>query len=113
MHSTKDFIVSGKTGETFAEITIQVDEKFKYGYEGVILKNTFPKVFIDLLKEFDKRVDEGAFGALDDIENDIYAYIPMLKFMNTRVYQVKINDNKISFFTKYPTGKGFIDEFPE
>jgi hypothetical protein len=108
-----DAIISKKTGEILAEVEVQPSKASPYECEGVIIDNKFPQEFLDLLSEFDNAVEEGMFGVLDGFEARIYEYAPMLQSSGKKIFQLKIEGSRISFFLKYPSGKGYLDDFPD
>lgn len=50
---------------------------------------------------------------LDDIDDQIKDYGLYLRGMGAKVFQLTVEDDKVSFLTKYPVPGGFLDDYPE
>jgi hypothetical protein len=109
----KDWIISGKTGETYAEVEIRRDEGIDYFYVGEIVKYDFPSDLASLIDEYDELVNACVLSLLDEVEEKIYSYDLKLKVLGKRIFSLSIKEKlKITFFTKYPTSKGFVGNHP-
>lgn len=109
----KDFIVSGKTGETYAVVELRKDKNIEFFYEGDILEYQFPAILADLIDEHDELISGFSIALLDEVEEKIYEYELRLKLSNTKIFSPCIKEKKlITFFTKYPTSRGFVDDYP-
>lgn len=109
----KDWIISGKTGETYGEVEIRRDKSIDYFYVGEIVKYDFPSDLASLIDEYDELVNACVLSLLDEVEERIYWYDLKLKALGTRIFSLCIKEKKtITFFTKYPTGQGFKDSHP-
>lgn len=91
-----------------------ITEKGEFFYEGVITENTFPIEVIETINEFWHLVNSFCFALLDDVEEIIYKdYQFILKNSNVMVFDIELKEgNRITFFSKYPTAKGFLDFYP-
>ncbi len=108
-----DWIISGKTGEVYAEIDLLKVEKIDYFFSGKIIRHNMPDSLILLIKEYDELVAGCSLSLLDEVEESIYSYDLQLKLLKTRIFNLTIRGNlEIDFFTKYPTSKGFLDFYP-
>ena len=109
----RDWIISGRTGEIYAEVDILKDERIDYFYSGKIIKYAMPNELMKLIDEYEELVSGCVISLLDEIEEEIYKYDLRLKLLNIKIFNVFIKDkNIIEFFTKYPTSKGFLDAYP-
>lgn len=109
----KDWIVSGKTGEVYAEVDIRENEGIEYCYTGEIVGYNFTSELADLIDEYDELVSKCALSLLDEVEEKIYSYDLKLRILDKRIFSPSIKQKKtITFFTKYPTGNGFVDTHP-
>jgi hypothetical protein len=104
-----DYIVTAKNEKV---ALVEFEEENVYSYSGFILKDDFPISLKNHIAEYHKMVDDGVFGVLDDIEKEIYKYDLKLERGKQRIHHILIDDNKISFYTKYPTGQGSVDHWP-
>jgi hypothetical protein len=109
----RDWIVSGKTGEIYAEVDIRRDESMDYFYAGDILEYSFPSELSGLIDEYDELVSACVLSLLDEVEEKIYSYDLKLKVLDAKIFSLCIKEKAtITFFTKYPTSKGFADNHP-
>jgi hypothetical protein len=109
----RDWIISGRTGEIYAEVDILKDEKIEYFYCGSIIKSSMPNELVKLIDEYEELVSGCVISLLDEVEEEIYKYDLRLKLLNAKIFNVSIKyKNIIEFFTKYPTSKGFVDAYP-
>ncbi|MFC4158653.1 hypothetical protein [Chitinimonas lacunae] len=109
----QDFIVSGKTGEVYAEVDIFEDDSMAHFYGGEILDYRFPAELANLVAAYDEAVNTMTLGTLDELESKIYAYDLRLKEMGCKIFDLYIEDKElVTFFTKYPSGDGFLDDYP-
>ncbi len=105
-----DYILSNN--KEIAMIDVDKSNEHPFEYTGIILKNNFPDQLITLLNDFHKAIEEGTFSTVDEIETAIYNYNLRLKKAGIAIHHLVIKGNRISFYSKYPTGQGFVDERP-
>lgn len=109
----RDWIISDKTGETYAEVEIRRDERIDYFYTGEIVQYKFPSDLANLIDEYSELVSACVLSLLDEVEEKIYSYDLKLKLLGTNIFSPCIKEKAtITFFTKYPTGNGFLDDHP-
>lgn len=109
----QDFIVCGKTGEIYAEVDIFKDESMAHFYAGEILDYRLPAELEKLLADYDAALAEAKASLVGEIEAKIYEYDLRLKDMGEKVFELYIEDKDLlTFFTKYPDGDEFLDEYP-
>lgn len=109
----KDFIISGKNGKVYAEVDLHEHKTIKYSYTGLIVKNNFPDVITQLIIEHDELICGFSMILLDDVEERLYEFDLRLKILGKKIFSPSFKQgNLIEFFTKYPTSKGFIDDYP-
>lgn len=109
----KDWIVSGKTGEMYAAVDIGGQDGMDFFYTGDIVQYNFPIELASLIDQYDELVRSCALTLLDEVEEKIYSYDLKLRILDKRIFSPSIkHKSTITFFTKYPTGKGFIDTHP-
>ncbi|MEN7547383.1 hypothetical protein AAG747_05665 [Rapidithrix thailandica] len=109
----RDYIISKKNNTIIAVIEIQSIDNDKVGYKAKLIENHFPKELLSLIGEFHKTVDSLEFSLLDSIESRIQAYQLYLRDLNLKIFDLLIEGQNISFYSKYPTANGFIDNYPE
>lgn len=109
----KDKIFSYAFSEIYAIVEYERVFDFDFYYEGIILESNFPQELVDVIDEYNQTVREVAISILDDIEVRFYSYDLRLEKNDSRIFDFEIQDtNKISFFGKYPSSQGFLDDFP-
>lgn len=109
----KDWIVSYRDKERYALITYEKIDKFDHYYEGVIIESDFPKEVVFLINECNSIIDEMAISLLDEIEKELYSYDIRLEKNRSKIFDIQFTDeSKISFFTKYPSSRGYLDKYP-
>lgn len=109
----KDYIISFRDDESYALIEYSKCDRFDYYYEGFIIESTFPEEIIYLIEELNGIINDMAISLLDEIEKKLYSYDIGLKENGSRIFDIEIVDgNKISFFIKYPSSKGYLDKYP-
>jgi hypothetical protein len=109
----RDWIISGRTGEIYAEIDFIKNEAIDYFHSGKIVSYLIPNELAELIDEYDELVSGCVLTLLDEVEEKIYQYDLRLKLLGIKIFGVSIKEkNMIEFFTKYPTGKGFLDDYP-
>ncbi|MFM0738139.1 hypothetical protein PQQ51_12930 [Paraburkholderia xenovorans] len=104
--------IIGKDGEIYAVIDYSPDAKVAHYFRGKIVDYVFTDELAALVDEYVALVDGMALSLLDDMESEIYGYGLRLKEAGVKIFGLEIkNKTDIVFFDKYPTGKGFLDEF--
>lgn len=105
-----DYVISHKTNEIYAKINYGKHSDIDYFHEGTILEFKFPDALYDLIVDYDEIVSSMALSILDEVEEKIQGYDLRLKNAKQRMFCIVIKNKKeISFFTKYPTSKGYRD----
>jgi len=108
-----DTIFSRKNKQAYAVVDYSQDEEIEFYFRGRIIESSFPAELLALIEEYNGIVDDMALSLVDEVEEKIYAYDLGLKARDSRIFNISIkNKDEISFFTKYPTGNGFRDEYP-
>jgi hypothetical protein len=107
-----DYIYSGTRNENFALIAVQKNQKNEYEYIGEILINRFPKDVLTLILDYKHTIEELMFPLVESIEDEIYSYDLKLKYSNTCIHCISIDNCKIRFFIKYPSAKGYLSNRP-
>lgn len=109
-----DYIFSNKLKKIVATIEFEKDSNIEYFYRGSIIQFNFPTELYDLIMESDDIIRQVAISFLDEVEEKIQEYDLRLKESNERIFCVVIkNKTYISFYIKYPTSRGFLDEYPD
>ncbi|OCG17731.1 hypothetical protein A9G45_08180 [Gilliamella sp. HK2] len=109
----KDYIVSFRDKQRYALIEYKKIEKFDHYYEGVIIESHFPKAVTFFINECNLIINDMAISLLDEIEEKLYSYDIGLENSCSRIFDIEfIDKNKISFFTKYPSSRGYLDKYP-
>ncbi|TYQ16999.1 UNVERIFIED_CONTAM: hypothetical protein Cloal_3590 [Acetivibrio alkalicellulosi] len=108
-----DYIFSGKTKEIYALVSVCRNPENQFEYSGEIIDNNFPPELLRLIKEYHHAIDEMLFSIVENIEDKIYYYELKLKERNTPTHCLYIDNLKISFFTHYPTAKGYLCNRPK
>jgi hypothetical protein len=95
-------------------IEYEPEEGSPYYFIGEIISGVFPDIIKSLLIEQDELIDGCSLSLLVPVEEEIYAYGISLEKLNQPIFRIRLlGDTGISFFTKYPTSKGFVDNYPE
>lgn len=109
-----DSIISQSKGEQYAIIgEIREDSEIKYYYSAKLLVNNFPQELVNLCNEFYECVDTFSMVIADDIENEIKEYQLKLEHNDMKIFRLEIKKDYITFFIRYPTHNGFLDDYPE
>lgn len=109
-----DKIVSQEENTIYAYIENICEYKgIEYYYEARLVKNMFPAKLMDLCREFYECIDAFSPILADEIESQIKQYRLKLKDNNLPIFRLEIHKDYISFFVKYPTVNGFLDDYPE
>jgi hypothetical protein len=109
----KDYIISFRDKQRYALIEYKKIEKFDHYYEGVIIESNFPKEVIFFINERNSIINDIAISLLDEIEEKLYSYDIGLEKNCSRIFDIAfIDKNKIFFFTKYPSSRGYLDKYP-
>ncbi|MWP61169.1 hypothetical protein [Gilliamella sp. Pas-s25] len=109
----KDYIISFRDKQRYALIEYNKIDKFDYYYEGVIIESNFPEEVIFFINECHATINDMAISLLDEIEKKLYLYDIGLEKNCSRIFDIQfIDKNKISFFTKYPSSRGYLDKYP-
>ena len=107
-----DRIISKSTGSVVATIEIlSIDSD--NSYTARITEDKIPSKLKALIQDFNYLVDNFSLALLDDIEEKIQTYELYLENLGTKIFDLKIESDKISFLVKYPTAKGYIDDYPK
>lgn len=105
--------IASKDGEVFAVIDYRADEDIPYCFFGRILENRFPTELVALIDEYNALVDGCVLSLLDEVEARIHAYGLRLVERGEKLFSVRLDDAaSMWFFTRYPTGSGFVADFP-
>jgi hypothetical protein len=109
----KDFIISNKNGEIYAEIDYTLTNPEKYRCDGVIVSNSIPDSVLELIYEYNEIVNQGAMSIIDDVEEKIYDHDICLSSSGNRLFNICVynNESRIFFYLKYPTSNGFRDKY--
>jgi hypothetical protein len=109
-----DNIISYAGNINFALIKdIQKHPEIEYYYKATLIENLFPQELIDLCKDFYECVDSFSMIIADEIEDEIKKYQLRLKYNNVKIFRLEIKSDYVTFYTKYPTSKGFFDDYLE
>jgi hypothetical protein len=92
---------------------IQKDAKIEHFYGARLATTSFPQALVDLCKDYYECVDSFSLAILDEIEDEIRKYQLKLKHNNTKIFDLEIKGDHVTFFTKCPTANGFLDDYPE
>ena len=107
-----DRIISKSTGSVVATIEIlSIDSD--NSYTARITDDKIPVKLKNLIQDFNAAVDNFSLAVVDHIEEEIQAYELYLEITDSKIFHLKIEDDKISFLVKYPTVRGFIDDYPK
>jgi hypothetical protein len=105
--------IVGKDGKIYAIVEFYPDSHVAHCFRGKVIEYMFPDDLAELIQEYTELVDGMVLSVLDEIEEKIYGYGLKLRGMNVLVFNLELkNKTDIIFFDKYPTGNGFVDEFP-
>lgn len=108
-----DYIVSLTKKNEYIKITNVVKREQQYSYKALILENHFSQEIMDVINEFWECVDTFSMSVLDDLEEKIIGYNFILKESKIKIFDIKFKGDYIIFYSKYPTHKGFIDDYPD
>ncbi|CAI3956840.1 unnamed protein product [Commensalibacter communis] len=108
-----DYIYSLTKQRVYAKINYQKEGNIDYYYSANLLEYCFPEELMTLITEYNGIVEDMVISLLDIIEKKIYTkYDLVLYNSKTRIFNLSIpQDNKMYFFTKYPTSRGFRDQY--
>ena len=109
----QDRIISRAYNEEYALVEIEKVENISYCYKATLLANSFPQKLVDHMKEWTECVDTFAMSLIDEITEEIKVYDLWLAENNVRIFNIEMKDSFVTFFTKFPTAKGFLDDYPE
>lgn len=114
MEIIDDFIINAETNEVYAQVSVHTVEGSPYRYEGELLTDHFPAALIARIQEYDDAANEMLFTLLDDIEKEINKFHLALRDLKSKVFTLGIypDEGRITFYTKYPSGAGFLDDSP-
>lgn len=111
-----DSIYSKKLNRVLATVVLEKHPTTPYYYTGEIKENNVPEHLVKMIKKYTQAVNEMTFSVLDRIEYQIQEYEIVLLDNDIPIYQLGLDIKsigRISFFTKYPTGQGYLDEYPK
>ncbi|MWP50402.1 MULTISPECIES: hypothetical protein [unclassified Gilliamella] len=110
----KDYIISKRNNKILGFIEVYKDPKIPFLYSGKIIQNNFPKELVLMLDEYVNAVNDLTFSILDEIEEEISKYNLYLDNRNIKIFLPHIDEEnqEISFYTKYPSSSGFLDNSP-
>ena len=109
----QDSIISRTYNTEYAKIKIQRVDMIPYCYKAELITNSIPQELADLMNEWTGCVNDMCLSLLDGITDEIRKYDLWLAKNNVKIFDVEINQSVITFFTKLPTAKGFLDDYPE
>ncbi len=107
-----DNIISQTSGSELALIEdIKKDPNIEYYYKATLTENNLPQELVDLCRDYYECVDSFSMILADEIEDKIKNYKLRLKRNNVKIFGLEIKENYVTFFIKYPTVDGFIDDY--
>ena len=109
-----DCIINGVSGQQYAQIEVSKHPKIENYYCGKIVENHFPDDLINLTIEYYYSANECIFSVLDAILKKISIYKLTLRDRNIEIYIPFIDReaSEITFYTKFPTGNGYLENEP-
>ena len=106
-----DYIISPTKGD-YAQIDhIEAILSIAYCYRAQLIENFSSEALIILCKEYQECIDTFSILLADEIEREISAYQLCLKYNNSKLFDLKIYDHYVTFFTKYRTADGLLDDY--
>lgn len=109
-----DEIVMTKNGntESIARIEYRESDEYPFSYRGNLLSDKFSARLKELINEYHELVAGAALTLLDDVEQEIYSFNLHLKEAGFMLHAITFKGDEVSFFSKYPSGQGFMDHHP-
>jgi hypothetical protein len=108
-----DYIYSSKSNKDYALVKVYKNPGNEFEFIGEININKFPPELLALIKEYHDALDKMMFPVVEGIEDKIFSYDLKLKQSNIPIYCLSIDNEKISFFSQYPTANGYLNERPQ
>ena len=108
----EDCIVSLNCKNEYLKITIMAKEEQQYFYKALIVEDHFSQKLKDLIGELWECVDLFSMSLVDDLEEEIKKYNLVLQKSKTKIFSVELKNDCVTFFSKYPTSNGFLDDYP-
>lgn len=106
----ESYIIS--SNNEYLKISSITKENQDYFYKALIIENKFSEKLNNLINEYWECIDLFSMSLADDAENEIKSYNLVLKESNTKIFDIEIKNEIVTFFLKYPTSKGFLDDYP-
>lgn len=105
--------ILSKHGEVIAVIDYRADEDIPYCFFARVLENRFPQELVALIDEYNGLVDDCVLSLLDEVEQRIQAYGLRLAERDEKLFSIRLdNEAFMRFCTRYPTGHGFMPDYP-
>ncbi|NGZ77664.1 hypothetical protein [Saccharibacillus alkalitolerans] len=108
----KDYIVSRSRNERYAEIEYEPAEELDYYFRGKMIQNRIPDRLAWLLNEHDELIRHFVMTLLDDVEEEISTYDLRLETSGERVFDLQVDGERMTFFTRYNTSDGVLERYP-
>ena len=106
-----DYIISPTKGDYALIDHIEAIPSVAYCYRARLIENFLSEALITLCKEYQECIDTFSILLADEIEREINAYQLCLKYNNSKLFDLKIYDHYLTFFTKYRTADGLLDDY--
>lgn len=104
-------MTTGSSTLPIARIEYQESPEHPFFFRGQLISGEFPIRLKNLIDEYHELVAGISFMLLDDIEQEIYSFNLHLKEAGFMLHSIEFGgNNKISFFSKRPSDKGFLDQ---
>lgn len=106
-----DYIISPTKGD-FALIH-EINEVCGtlYSYKAILIENSLSVRLIELCIEYQECINSFSIILADEIEKEISTYQLCLKYNKIKVFDLKVYDSYVTFFTKYRTADGFLNDY--
>ena len=103
-----DYIISPTKGDYALIDHIEAIPSVAYCYRARLIENSLSEALITLCKEYQECIDAFSILLADEIEREISEYQLCLKYNNSKLFDLKIYDHYVTFFTKYRTADGLL-----
>jgi len=111
MKKKMDYIISPTKGDYALINHIEAIPSIAYCYRAQLIENSLSEALITLCKKYQECMDTFSILLADEIERQISEYQLCLKYNNSKLFDLKIYDHYVTFFTKYRTADGLLDDY--
>lgn len=84
----------------------------QYFYKALIIENHFSLEIKNVIKDYWECVSLFSISLSDELEEKLKEYNFALEYSDIKIFDIELDKNYVTFFSKYPTPKGFLDTYP-